>query len=155
MEDPSPELVFLPVSVDKFGRRCRGEKAEEGFQLVPCHGVADESQVFVLDQPEERHGVEGRDLALARLPPPVEVAGVGPAVGHAILAIFDGAAARTVVARAASVGHPPPIGVITRGTSGLFNSFPCYKEYVYGQPKLQVPQQRKNLGAKEERFGIP
>lgn len=105
-EHPPPELVVLAVAVDELGLFRGGEEAEEGLQLVAGHGITDEGEVLAVEEVEESGRVEGRQRTAARLPPPVEVAGVWASMLHAILPLFNGLAAGAVIARTAGVGDP-------------------------------------------------
>jgi hypothetical protein len=108
-EGPPPEVVLVrvPVPVHDAHRVRRAEEADQGLHLVPGHRVAHEGQVLAAHLREERPGVERRQAAPGRLPPPVEVARVGTPVADAVVALLHVAQRAVVPPRV----HPLPLRI--------------------------------------------
>lgn len=118
-ENPPPETIIVPAAVDELRRAGGGGKeAEEGFELVTGERVADESQMLVSEEVEESGAGEGSEVAAGRLPPPVKIGGVRPAVSHTVLAGLDGFARTAVVLWRAKIGDPLPVGEIASPAGG-------------------------------------
>jgi hypothetical protein len=113
-ERPAPqvELARVRVPVHDAVRDGGAQEADQGLRLVPRHGVADEGHVLAAHRREERPGAERRQPAPRRLPPPVQVARVGPPVADAVVAVLHVALRAVVPPRVARRVHPPPLRVV-------------------------------------------
>lgn len=67
----------------------------------------------ILDEFKKQHGVEWGYLTILWLPSPVQVAGVRLGMYHAILALLDCAATRTIVSWAECGFDPVAIKIVT------------------------------------------
>jgi hypothetical protein len=90
----------------------RAEEADEGLGLVPRQGVADKGHMLSAHGREERLGIERRQRAPIRLPPPVEVARVRPPVADAVVALLHVAQRAIVPDAVARSVHPLPLRVV-------------------------------------------
>lgn len=114
-EEPSAEFIVVAGAVEESGGGDRGEHAEEGFELIASHGVADEGEVLVAEEAEEGVGLESRNWGGTGMgfPSVEEVVEVGSAMGEAVLAVLDRTAAAVVVDWSRRlVPHPFPLAVL-------------------------------------------
>jgi hypothetical protein len=96
------------------------EHADEGLPLRAAHGVPHEHHPLPAQPLQRGAGREPRHLAPARLPPPLQVARVVPAVGEAVEPALRERALGAVVERVAAgvVGHPGSVEHVAPPTAG-------------------------------------
>ena len=92
------------------------EHADEGLTLCAAHGVPHEHHPLPAEPLQRGAGREPRNVAPARLPPPLEVSSVVPPVGEAVEPALRERALGAVVERVADgvVGHPGAVEHVAR-----------------------------------------
>lgn len=128
------------------GRTDLRQEAEEGLHVVPGDWVADEGHCLPSDHLQEPLGIEPRELAFLRFPPPIQEVPVRSPLQEAVLGVRDRPAARVRVRWPSKVRHPPPLVQITVVVHFIWQN----SKEKRGSRKPKGDQGRSNDGEPED-----